>query len=256
MRIATWNLNRPKMSEPGRSATLQERIRQLEADVWILTETNENVSPGNGFQRAVSSTISGYHDAGESRTTIWSRFPVLQQIGTHDPDTAVCIEVDSPVGPLLVYGTVIPYHDAGTRATYRSAGRDQVGMPAWQLHHESIPSHEADWRRIREKFPTHHICVGGDFNQSRDGHLWNGRLWYGTEEGRKLLSDSLNRVGLVCKTEEDFVESGKLTTRSTVEHICLNEALAQKVKDVDAWEAGEFGNKKLSDHNGLHIDIE
>lgn len=251
MRIATWNLNRPKIGEPDRSAAQQERIRELEADVWILTETNGNVSPGTEFQAYMSSTISGYHSDGETRTTVWSRFPVRQQIETHDPDTAVCIELDSPVGPLLVYGTVIPYHDAGTRAPYRSAGRDQISKPAWQLHHESIPLHEADWRRIREQFPSHHLCVGGDFNQSRDGHLWSGRLWYGTKEGRELLSESLNRVGLICKTEDDFVESGKLTTRSTVEHLCFSKDLAQRVGGVDAWENG----KPLSDHNGLHVDI-
>lgn len=256
MRIATWNLRCPRETKPDRSAALQARIREINADVWILTETNQNVSPGDEFASYMSTSIAGLHSPGESRTTVWSRFHVEQQIDTHDPESAVCIEIDSPIGHLVVYGTVFPYQSAGTKGAYRYLGTGVVGKRSGELHYDSISMHENDWLKIRERFPDHSICVAGDLNQSRDGRRWGlGRTpWAGTKKGRDLLSKSLNRAGLVCTTEEDFVESGKLTTRSTVEHLCFDSELAKKVK-ADAWEAGPFDGKKLSDHNGLHVDI-
>ncbi len=35
--------------------------------------------------------------------------PLLQRIPTHDEDTAVCVEIETPLGKMLVYGTIIPY---------------------------------------------------------------------------------------------------------------------------------------------------
>jgi hypothetical protein len=42
MKIATWNLQRPAMTG-ARVETLLKHIRAIAADVWILTETRDNI---------------------------------------------------------------------------------------------------------------------------------------------------------------------------------------------------------------------
>jgi len=114
MRIATWNIERPKPQEMEKLNAIHERIRLIDADLWILTETNACVSPGPDYRRLQSTPINypqypKYYSAGENRTTIWSRFPIRRLIETHDPETAVCAEVEHAGGLVLIYGTIIPY---------------------------------------------------------------------------------------------------------------------------------------------------
>jgi hypothetical protein len=72
-----------------------------------------------------------------------------------------------------------------------------------------------------------------------------------------MLSDALKAAGLVCVTEEDFVATGKLKTKSSVDHICLDSRLADQVKFVGAWEAGCLKDgTRLTDHNGVYVDVE
>ena len=150
--------------ELDRPRRILDIIQKVDADIWILTETNEIVVPGSDYHAVASTPVDGLHRSGENWTTIWSRFPVTGVIPTHAPEIAVCVEIDSPAGPLIVYGTVLPYH------------ADRVasdGYRGWQSHYESIPRHGADWRKIRQDYPTHVICVAGDFNQSRDERRWH-----------------------------------------------------------------------------------
>jgi len=254
LRIATWNLERPQSTKPEKMAALSERMQAIDSDIWILTEAHQTASPALGYTSVCTSTIKDplTHSEGECRTAIWTRLPINQIVETHDPETAVCIEIETTFGPMLVYGTVIPYHAAGTKYSYRSGEEDVTGKKAWQLHYESIARHSADWKRIRSEHPNHHFCCGGDFNQNRDG-----RRWYGTKQGRQLLGDALQENGLACATEEDFRGTGKLTSRANIAHICLNQERTRKLTEVGAWEAGLLPNaKRLSDHNGVWVDIE
>lgn len=41
MRIATWNLERPEPAYEIRNRAQMEKIREIDADIWILTETHE-----------------------------------------------------------------------------------------------------------------------------------------------------------------------------------------------------------------------
>lgn len=246
MKIATWNLQRPGKTKTERATRLQERISAVDADIWVLTETNEIVIPGPEFSGVASPAVAGLHRSGENWTTIWSRFPVMNVIPTCSPETSVCVEVDGPLGRVVVYGTVLPYH-ADRTAT--------EGLRSWQSHYESIPRHEADWLAIRKDYPAHCICLAGDLNQSRDGRRWDGRLWYGTNKGREMLSQAMKRCDLSCLTEEDMVAAGKLRTRSTIDHICVNTEWLQAVRRVDAWEPEHHDGARLSDHNGVVVEL-
>jgi len=70
------------------------------------------------------------------------------------------------------------------------------------------------------------------------------------------IRHQLDTIGLHCVTEKDFRATEKLKTRANIDHICLSQPLADREIHLSAWEAGEDGQgKRLSDHNGIWIDL-
>lgn len=234
MRVATWNLERPKLRGWLKNPCIIEKIKEVDADVWILTETNAAITPGDDYFSVATLPVHNYHSLGENFTTIWSRFRMQRKIITFDPEFSVCVEIESPLGPMIVYGTIITYaNDKGPDGKSRR----------WEEHRKSILRHSEDWKRIRSEYTDHHFVVGGDFNQSRDGSGW-----YEDKDSVELLTNALQKSSLVCITEEKT----KLKTRSSIDHICVSEGL---VADFSVWEGTTDGNQKLSDHNGVLVDL-
>jgi len=241
MRIATWNLERPGPSNRVRIGACLDKIREIDADLWILTETHELIDLSATHHGAASAPSRRKPRPGESCATVWSRWPILRSIPTSDPTEAVCVEVDHPAGPLLVYGSIIAY------AGYKGPDGNS---PAWHEHYRSIGWHGLDWKNLRQQFPEHPLVTGGDYNQNRDG-----ARWYGTRKGRDLLTRALEEAGLKCVTEEDFVKTGKLRERHTVDHLCMDTKLAKRVVAVTPWERERPDGMRMSDHSGILVEI-
>ena len=53
LRIANWNLQRA-FPVTRRVPAIREHMASISADLWILTETHESISPGDGFFSATS----------------------------------------------------------------------------------------------------------------------------------------------------------------------------------------------------------
>ena len=178
-------------------------------------------------------------------------------VPTNDPETTACAAIETPLGPTLFYGTIIPYHAAGGRWPYRFGSETVTGKKQWQLHYDAIDYHGKEITRLKKAYPKHHFCFGGDLNQSRDGRRWAGnRQWYGTKLGREKLSTLLAANNMCCVTQSDFFATGQLTTRSMVDHLCLDHELAACVSRVEPWEAGNLDSgKRLTDHSGIWIDL-
>lgn len=217
-----------------------EKIREVNADLWILTETSSAISI-EGYDSQPSGHEADFHTPGENYSTIWSRWPILRRVETFDPSFTVCAEIGTPVGPMIVYGTIITY--ANDRGENGKARR-------WEEHRKSIQEHAADWRRLRKIFPNHLFCIAGDFNQSRDGSGW-----YEDADSVNKLSAALERNQLVCVTEEDLRAKGILQSRASIDHICLSRSLAGKVVSLDAWEGTTDDGCRMSDHNGVAVDV-
>jgi hypothetical protein len=240
LRIATWNLERPKLNGHDKNSLRLKKIREISADLWVLTETSSAISL-DGYSSLASESESGYHSAGENFVTIWTRWPIRRKIPTFDPSFTVCAEIDSPSGPIIVFGTIITYaNDGGPNGKARR----------WEEHRKSINSHAADWYRLQKEFPDHLFCIAGDFNQSRDGSGW-----YEDAESVKMLSVALDRSSLQCVTEVDMRANGILQSRASIDHICLSKSLATQVVSVGAWEGTTPDGRRMSDHNGIFIDI-
>jgi hypothetical protein len=248
VRIATWNLERPRLGSHRKLPGILARIAEVDADVWVLTETNDvavDVSATHPY-RVSSEPVGAYHAPGERWTTVWSRWEA-ERVETGDLTVTACARVATPSGMMLVYGTVLPYHaDRGRAGTART----------WEEFLRVTPLQAEEWRTLRDRFPDDRFCVAGDLNQSLDGRRWTGRLWYGTARTREVLGEGLRGAGLGCVTGHDLVEAGWLTSRSSIDHVCLDAASAGEVVEVGAWEAGAGeGGGRLSDHNGVWVDL-
>ncbi len=251
MRIATWNLERPTSNSQDKLAAILARLRLVDADIWILTETNECLSPCVDYQCVQSEPMTSpeRYSPGENRTTIWWRFPITNQIKTHDPQTAVCAEIEHGERRMLIYGTVLPYRDAGTRYPYRSHGETVVGKKAWQLHYESIARHGDEWQRLRREYPAHAFVVSGDLNQNRDG-----RRWYGTEHGRQQLGQALAGSDLVCATEKPVQTEDQEDLTPCIDHICVDHSTQERITVIFGWAPGTTeAGRRVSDHNGVCV---
>lgn len=151
--------------------------------------------------------------------------------------------ITSPIGPIVVYGTVVAYAHEPTHDDGRAAR-------AWEVHGAEIDRQAADWLRLRERYPDLPVVVAGDMNQGRDGRRWS----YGTAVHRAALTEAFTRAGLRSLTDVDLVETGDITERGHVEHIAVSETL-ELVGAVEAWDRRDAVGALLSDHPTLAVDL-
>jgi len=233
MRIATWNVARPNPRGWKIAPRIEQKLQRISADIWILTETHADLKPGPDYTSHGSEYDQSVHHAGEHWTMIWSRYPIVRQLDTRTPELAACCEIETPLGLSIVYGTVLP---------------DGTAKP-WDAHYEAIKKQAQDWAQLCADHPNHLLFVAGDFNQNR-----GGPHQYGTTEGRNRLTNALRDADLFCATEDDLVVEGKLAKLRTIDHICVPSAWPHSV-DVGAWEGTCEDGVRLSDHNGICVDL-
>lgn len=244
MRIATWNLQRPATASSGRVARLREWIGRINADVWVLTETHEGISPGDEFRAVATSGSDRQQSPGERWTMIWSRLPIVGVETTCDPIRTACARIAAAEGPaMLVYGTVLPWR-SDRRWLPAAGGAAFVQVLAEQA---------SDWRRLREKYPDDRLCIAGDFNQEL-----GDRTLAGTAPGRTELRRALEAAALDCLTGDEADPVAQLTQdeRSNIDHICVDARAADGPEfKVGAWPARVDELRTLSDHFGVWVDV-
>src|SRR5262249_22262005 len=148
IRLATWNVERPKPRGWKVPPAQLRRMRAVAADIWVLTETHLHHAPSAAHVHALFSPPHPQRRPEPERwTAIWSRWPLT---GVDDPPPhprgSVTGMVHTPGGPLLVYGTVLawanePHHDAGQPARM------------WDVHLAEIDRQGAEWIRLRTCYP-------------------------------------------------------------------------------------------------------
>ena len=245
IRLATWNLERVSPRAWRRAPAQQRRMAEVAADIWVLTETFVTRSPGDGFCGVFSPSHPERHpDPDERWTAIWSRWPIkmVKDPAPHRRGTVTAL-VSTPVGPLLVYGTVM---------AYQHEPNHDDGRPArgWEVHTAEVARQVVEWRRLRELFAGVPLVVAGDFNQARSGARWS----YGTNAARQAATDGLDQAGLVCLTQVDLAPAGVVSERSHVEHICASAELTPE-SSVLAWDRVDTEGIRLSDHPTIAIDL-
>ncbi len=242
--VATWNVERPKPRGWKIPPAQRERMAEVDADVWVLTETHRSHAPSDEHIHSIYSPADlGRLKEHECSAAIWSRWPI-EPITDPEPHKrgTVAGSVDTPLGPVVVYATIIPW---------ANDPKFEDGSPAkmWQAHRAGIERQGGEWKRLRELHPGVPLVVAGDFNQDRDGSGW-----YGTKDARAELGAALAATDLTCLTEADAVAIGQLKSDHLIDHICATSDLVSQ-GGMRCWEKVDQQGRRLSDHPTVAITL-
>jgi hypothetical protein len=252
LKIANWNIERPKLNTTKTKLVLN-KINEINADIFVLTETSNAINLSNIFPYYVS-TDSYSRTPDEQWVTIWSKYPIIQKFITNDNYRTVSAKISTPIGNTIIYGTIIPYHMAGVKGIRYG----NLNYKPWQFHLEDINKQSLDWTNIINSNQDCFFILVGDFNQTRG--INNG---YGTTEARNLLSNKLSNLDLECLTIQNNIDSylsiapNKYEKRKNIDHICVSKKMINIYNKIDviAWNHFTEQGKFMSDHNGVAIEI-
>jgi len=219
MKIATWNVERLKHYK-DRDKMLQE-MQKVSADILVLTETDIRLHPDypQYYQTPLlqESYPEFYRDT-ENRVSVFTRYKSVRLHETYDRFTAVCVELATDRGNLLVYGTIMGIF----------GNREKSFKPDLEKQMEDIRRLSADGKNI---------CVVGDYNLSFSDN------YYYTNYGRELVLDMFSDCGIRILTRE---------TPECIDHIAVSEKFIGAAKlSVIEWNL----DKDLSDHKGTLVEI-
>ncbi len=204
MRIATWNVERLK--HKNKLDLIHEACDAAEADILVLTETDEQVTPGYPFCYQTTSlkgvevpvlyrgekVFLRYADT-ENRVSIFTKYDCLKENVTFNSYTALCVELATEFGNLLVYGTIMGV--LGNReASFQSDLEKQM---------EDIRHLISDGRNL---------CVIGDYNLSFNDN------YYHTVLGRKTVQNCFESSGISILTAK---------RPQCIDHIAVSDSFLQ-----------------------------
>ena len=216
MKIATWNVERPRTAGK-KNASIEAAIASVNADILILTETNECINPGVGYNVLHSATLTeSFYTRGERRVSIFSKYPFGEQIATFNAETSVCVKIQTSLGELAVYGTII-----GTQGNREKSFQTDLELQILDLN------------KIAEE---HQLCIAGDLNISFSDN------YYYTIAGRVELNAAFDFLGLVNTTTH---------IPENIDHIVLPKSFLEKKTNTEVWNH----DKKLSDHIGVAVTL-
>jgi endonuclease/exonuclease/phosphatase family metal-dependent hydrolase len=243
MKIATWNVARPIISDRSkRLDRIIQEINHVNADIWILTETRPEVSPGITY----SSIAPDDSFPGEKWVMIWSCYPI-EKISIHcEYSRAVAAVVKPPDRkPIVVCGVVLPWVGSAWKDK-KAAGGEAFAA--------ALLEQTEEWKRLNNKYPTYDFVVAGDFNQNL-----GPTHFYGSKHNKEFLNATLKELDLECLTNSnmDPVFAQTHGEWQSVDHICTNPRLANTAKAPrKAWPEGSKPDKRLSDHFGAAVEFD
>ena len=217
LRIATWNIERLKHKKSLEQILLA--CEQIQADILVLTETDHRVCPDYQYSfhtPPLAHIQPAFYSPTENRVSIYTNYPCLWQHKTCDKYTALCLELETEKGRLLVYGTIIGIY--GNR------------HPSFQ---QSLTQQLDDIKRLSASGTP--VCICGDFNCSFSDN------YYFTKLGREALLRTFSEhdIELLTKNEAECID-----------HIAVSKRFAANNSiQVVEWNQ----NKLLSDHKGIAV---
>jgi exonuclease III len=181
LRIATWNIER--LRHKSELPSIITNCEQASADILVLTETDSrlNLKYKSRFSTPPPQQPAPiYYQATETCVAIYTNYELVRQYPTFDEHTAICVELKTEVGNLLVYGTIVGSY----------GNRHESFMPDLLRQSEDIE------RMTRE----HRLCFVGDYNCSFADN------YYFTKNGRKTLDDTFSKTNLVSSVFDFFLK--------------------------------------------------
>ena len=219
MKIGTWNIERVKYYKNSNEITYL--LEKQNCDILVLTEYDEKIKP-KGFEfkittKCLSELNSEFYRANEKRVKIFSKYKILNEYETYDNFTSCCAELETEMGNLIVYGTIVGIY--GNRN---------------QNFKDDLPKQIKDYRNLSA---NRNLCLIGDFNISFCDN------YYFTNFGRNELNKSF---------AENEIENLTGNITETIDHIAISSKFIGNSKiEIAEWNCG----KKLSDHKGISVKI-
>lgn len=237
--ICTWNIDRSGVRFRWRAAHQSAWLTSRQAGICVVTEVHGTFEIAG--QRAVALSADGKapYANWEHAVGIWSRFPVIERIPVRDATLACCVALQTPVGPVVVYGTILPYRNAGLHE----------GRRVWELHRLSLEQQIQDWENIRRTRPDDHLLVAGDFNMTMEPS--NA---YVDRPSRQRLLQACDHLDLQSLTTYD---TRAALGRSNIDHVLASRCLQMVVTAEFAHPATSVNaqTRKLSDHNAVAVTV-
>ena len=220
MKIGNWNIERLKKIKK-KDAILNE-INLRNFDILVLTEYDERIKPkGFNYQISTESLMNVNTDnykKTERRTTVFSKYPILNQLETFNKYTACCAELKTEYGNLVVYGTIFGIY-GNRNENFKLDLERQI----------------LDFKKITSE---KNICIVGDYNQTFSDN------YYYTKFGRETINENFKALQIINLTAE---------LSENIDHISISENFIGKAElKIETWNM----DKKLSDHIGISITIE
>ena len=218
MKILTWNVERFK----SHKIEIKELIESFNADIIVLTETSSEIDLNNNYNCVATVELPSNHDgivykANENRTTIWTKYEVINQTETFDNYTSICAQIKTEFGNLNIYATII--------GVFGGKG---------ERFKNDLKQHLDDFK----KFNINEInCIIGDLNTTFSGFT------YPSHYAKNTLNGTFENLKMKNLTAE---------IPNNVDHIILSEnILENKIIETQIWNL----DKKLSDHIGICLSI-
>ncbi len=228
IKIATWNLERPKGPKglSRKNARILQKLKEIKADILILTETNCCIDLGTGYiefrSEELRSSKECEYTVGENRSTVWvKKTHAATKVAVSDPSTSVCVSVETQQGEILVYGTIIGI----------------LGHPS-----QNVDQQIEDWRRISES-GTKSVCIAGDLNVQ-----FNRLDNFTTKSKDKIIA---------CLSD---LEITNLTSgiAENIDHIAVSNAFLARAPHTEThvWnQERKLHVPRLSDHIGISVQL-
>jgi len=237
LRIGTWNV---EFAYPKKLEAIRSTIATHPADIWILTETHDDLSPDRCPYVAHSlprpKNWNGIR-SGSRWVSIWSAFPIVKTISLEGADaerTVVAMLDNGSERPLVVYGTVLPWK--GDRGVFN-----------WDEHHRVIEQQSLEWKALRGLYSDADLVIAGDYNTD----MGTGRH-YGTKRGIADIKAALSDCQLFCATSPEHLPANSLPY-PPIDHISLPSEWRGQTRVCDVWPA----DRRLhSDHSGVLVQVD
>lgn len=225
MKIATWNVERLKHKKS--LSEIKAACEQVRADILVLTETDELVKPDYRycFQTPTPPDMKLPHyeeplryKTTEHRISIFTNYKCVRQHATFDRYTALCVELETEKGNLLVYGTIIGV-----------LGKQHPSFG------ENLINQVNDYKRLSAE--ENNLCICGDFNCSFSDN------YYFTNVGRKFILQSF---------EENRIELLTASRPFCIDHIAISKQfIVGSEIQIEEWDQ----EKRRSDHKGIAVEF-
>lgn len=196
MKILSWNVKRPKAGEK-RVSEILELILSQNADLVFLTETNSILNLPNYYKiqsREVEGNYKGIDfKKGENQISIFSKFPISNEIETYSDFSAVCGSAKTDWGDLILYGSVI-------------------GFLGGRTHHfkQDLAQQKEELIQLNLKG---NVCFSGDLNISFSGHPYpskvvrNEMLDFFEELNLEILTKSIENSAIHIVISKEFIQN-------------------------------------------------